>query len=176
MMTVFVAGIHGVGKTFLCAPVAKQLGIRHVTASQLIREERGLQSWCAEKRVSGVEENQSALISAANRLRSANKKLLLDGHFVLRLPNGEFNEIDTQVFRDLQIGAVLLLEAELDTVIERLKARGDTSWTASELQILAKREEERAYRVSSALDIPFRALHSPSERLFRDIVEVIIRN
>jgi adenylate kinase len=175
-MIVFVAGIHGVGKTFLGAPVAKQLGIPHVTASQLIREERGLQSWCVDKRVSEVDKNQAALISAANRQRSANKNLLLDGHFVLRLTNGEFDEIDTQVFRDLQIGAVLLLEAELDTVIGRLKARGDTSWTASELQILAKREEEHAYRVSSALNIPFRALHSPSERQFRYIVEAIIRN
>jgi len=174
-MIVFVAGIHGVGKTFLGAPAAKQLGIRHVTASQLIREERGLQSWCADKRVSGVDENQAALISAVNRLRSINPKLLLDGHFVLRV-NGEFNEIDTQVFRDLQIGAVLLLEAELDTVIERLQARGGTSWTLSELRTLARREEAHARRVSSALGITYRNLFAPSEREFVDTVRLVIGN
>ncbi len=175
-MIVFVAGIHGVGKTFLGAPAAKQLGIRHVTASQLIREERGLQSWCADKRVSGVDENQAALISAANRLRSTNQKLLLDGHFVLRVTNGEFNEFDTQVFRDLQIGAVLLIEAELDTVIERLRIRGDASWTLSELRTLARREAAHARLVSSTLGITYRNLFAPSEREFVDTVRLVIGN
>ena len=41
-MTIFVAGIHGVGKTFLAQPAAARLGMRYATASQLIREERGV--------------------------------------------------------------------------------------------------------------------------------------
>ena len=175
-MIIFVAGIHGVGKTFLGAPVAQKLGIRHATASQLIREERGLQSWGADKRVSGLDENQAALVSATKRLSSSGQKLLLDGHFVLRGTNGEFNEIDTQVFRDLQISAVLLLEADIDVVIERLRARGDTSWTSSELRILAEHEEAHARHVSSALGIAFRSLLAPGERQFRDSIEVIIGN
>lgn len=170
-MIIFVAGIHGVGKTFLGAPVAQQLGIRHATASQLIREERDLQSWGADKRVSGLDENQAALVSAIKRLRSGGHKLLLDGHFVLRGTNGEFNEIDTQVFRDLRIGAVLLLEANTDVVMERLRTRGDTSWTSSELQTFAKLEKEHALRVSSALGITFRNLIEPSERQLSDAIE-----
>ncbi len=175
-MIIFIAGIHGVGKTFLGAPVAQQLGIRHATASQLIREERGLQSWGADKRVSGLDENQAALISATKRLRSSGQKLLLDGHFVLRGTNGEFNEIAPQVFCDLQIGAVLLLEADIDVVIERLRVRGDTSWTPLELRTLAEREEVHARRVSSALGVAFRNFLAPSERQFGDAIEAIIGN
>lgn len=175
-MIIFVAGIHGVGKTFLGAPAAQQLGIRHATASQLIREERGLQSWGLDKRVSGLDENQAALISATKRLRCRGQRLLLDGHFVLRGTNGEFNEIDPQVFRDLQIGAVLLLEANIDVVIERLGVRGDTSWTSSELRTLAEREETHARRVSSALGIAFRSLHTPSKSQFGKMVEMILGN
>lgn len=175
-MIIFVAGIHGVGKTFLGAPAAQQLGIRHATASQLIREERGLQSWGADKRVSGLDENQAALISATKRLRYSGQKLLLDGHFVLRGINGEFNEIDPQVFRGLQIGAVLLLEADIDVVIERLGARGDTSWTSSELRTLAECEEMHARRVSSALGIAFRNLHAPSKSQFGEMIGMILRN
>ena len=63
-MIVFVGGIHGVGKTYLGEPVAKTLGVRHATASQLIREERGLQSWGSDKRVSDINDNQRALVSA----------------------------------------------------------------------------------------------------------------
>jgi adenylate kinase len=175
-MIIFVAGIHGVGKTFLGAPVAQQLGIRHATASQLIRKERGLQSWGADKRVSGLDENQAALVSATKRLHSSGQNLLLDGHFVLRGTNGAFNEIDPQVFRDLQIGAVLLLEADTDVVIDRLRVRGDTSWSPMELRTLAAREEAHARHVSSALGIAIRNLLAPGERQFGDAIKEIIRN
>jgi len=44
-MTIFVAGIHGVGKTYVAKPVAQRLGLRYATASQLIREERCRETW-----------------------------------------------------------------------------------------------------------------------------------
>ena len=44
-MVIFLAGVHGVGKTFLGKPVAESLGFKHATASDLIREELGGQSW-----------------------------------------------------------------------------------------------------------------------------------
>jgi adenylate kinase len=172
-MIIFVAGIHGVGKTFLGAQVAKQLGIRHATASQLISEERGSQTWGTDKRVTGINENQAALISAINRLRSDNQKLLLDGHFVLRGENGVFNEIAPQVFRDLQIGAVLLLEADLNVVVERLHTRGDTSWKLSELKNLAEREEAHAHQVSSELGIVLRILLSPKQSQLMDAIKAM---
>lgn len=173
-MIVFVGGIHGVGKTYLGAPVAKQLGMRHATASQLIREERGLQSWGTDKRVEGINENQAALISATNRLRSSGQRLLLDGHFVLRGTDGEITEIDTQVFRDLRIGAIFLLHATVDVVFERLRARGDTSWTEVELQHLTEREEAHARRVSTELGVAYRHLNAPSHREFGDAISAIL--
>lgn len=173
-MIVFVGGIHGVGKTYLGTPVAKQLGMRHATASQLIRDERGLQSWGTDKRVEGVDENQAALVAATNRLRSSGQKLLLDGHFVLRGTDGKFNEINPQVFRDLQIQAVVLLHTCVDLVIERLRARGDTSWTKSGLQVFTEREDAHARRVSAELGTAFRYLASPSESEFRDAISSIL--
>lgn len=165
-MIVFIGGIHGVGKTYLGAPAAQRLGLRHATASQLIREERGLQSWGADKRVEGIDENQAALIAATRRVRSEGEKLLLDGHFVLRGTNGEINEIETTVFQDLQIGAVLLLHADVDVVFERLQARGDTSWTESELRLLAEKEEAHARRVVGELGISFTYLSNPNSTEF----------
>lgn len=35
MSVIFLAGVHGVGKGFLGAPVAKDFGVSHFTASQL---------------------------------------------------------------------------------------------------------------------------------------------
>lgn len=173
-MIIFVGGIHGVGKTFISAPVAAQLRIRHATASQLIREERGLQSWDADRRVSAIDENQTALISAITRLQTSGQTLLLDGHFVLRDTVGTLNEIALQVFKDLQIGAVVLLEAGIDVVIERLRKRGDVSWTLPDLRLLAEREITQARRVSTALGIPYKSLFEPSEMQFQNAIRELL--
>lgn len=165
-MIVFVGGIHGVGKTFLGGPAAKHLGIRHATASQLIREERGLQSWGSDKRVTGIDENQAALISAMARLRAEGRRLLLDGHFVLRRVDGRLTEVDVQVFRDLQIGALLLIATNIDVVIHRLLERGDCSWSESELRRLAEFEEAHARLVATELRLPLKHLINPTREEF----------
>lgn len=173
-MIVFVGGIHGVGKTYLGAPAAKYLGIRHATASQLIREERGLQTWSSDKRVNGVDENQAALISAIRRLRAEGQRLLLDGHFVLRGADRCLLEVDVQVFRDLEIAAVLLLAENSDVVMGRLRERGDNSWAELELQELAECEEAHARRVSSELGLPFRHLISANRDEFTTALSDIL--
>lgn len=99
-------------------------------------------------------------------IRSRGEKLLLDGHFVLRGVNGEINEIEPKVFQDLQIGAVLLLHADVDVVFERLRVRGDDSWMESELRLLAEREEVHARRVVGELGISFTYLSNPNSTEF----------
>lgn len=37
-MIIFVAGVHGAGKTFATKPACQKLGLVHATASQLIKE------------------------------------------------------------------------------------------------------------------------------------------
>ena len=170
-MIVFVAGIHGVGKTFLGAPVAERLGIQHATASQLIREERGSQPWTNNKRVTCVDDNQAALISAVNKLKLSGGTLILDGHFVLRGEGGAFIEISDTVFRDLRIDAILLLQSDAEVILERLQRRGDKSWAVPELKALAMREVERARKIASTLSISLRLLDSPDEALFQDAVQ-----
>jgi len=174
-MIVFVAGIHGVGKTYLGAPTAQRLGIRHATASQLIREERGLQTWGADKRTTGIDANQAALALATARLRADGQKLLLDGHFVLRETDGSFTEIDTQVFRSLGINAVVLLGADVRVVFNRLRERGDDSWSEEGLQSLANREEAHAHRVARVLCIPVIQLINPTREEFESVLNDLIK-
>jgi adenylate kinase len=83
-MTIFITGIHGVGKTYLAKPAAQQLFLVYATASQLIREERGSMTWDKNKKVDEVAENQAALVRAVNRIKSNGDTLMLDGHLVLR--------------------------------------------------------------------------------------------
>ena len=82
-MNIFVAGIHGVGKTYLASHAASGSGMTHTSASKLIKEERGQATWSADKRVAEVDANQQALAKAIRRHNELGIKLLLDGHFVL---------------------------------------------------------------------------------------------
>lgn len=175
-MIIFVGGTHGVGKTFLCAPAAKRLAIRHATASQLILEERGDQSWGDDKRVNSIHDNQAALISATTRLRAEGHRLLMDGHFVLRDTDGSLTKVDVQVFRDLQISVLLLLSADPDVVMNRLRERGDHSWSRPELWNLVKHEDAHARQVAEELCLPLKHLISPTQEEFLTVLMESLHN
>ncbi len=161
-MTIFVAGVHGAGKTFVAKPACEKLGLVHSTASQLIREERGQASWDAAKVVSEVEHNQLALISAVRRVQERGAKLVLDGHFVLRRAAGEHERLSTEVFRAIGCTAVLLIRCPVPVLLERLQARGDKSWSETELGVFSEAEEEHGTHVATTLSIPMVILDAPS--------------
>lgn len=161
-MTIFVAGVHGAGKTFAAKPACEKLGLIHATASQLIREERGQASWNAAKVVSEVEQNQLALVSAARRVRESGAKLVLDGHFVLRRAAGDHERLSPEVFRALGCTAVLMIRCPVPVLLERLQAREDKSWSEAELAIFSEAEEEHGTHVARALNIPMVILDMPS--------------
>lgn len=153
-MTLFVAGVHAVGKTYLLQPVCEQLGYRHATASQLIREQRGQPNWTVSRQVDSVDENQWALVAAVDRLRAEGQTLVLDGHFVLRVGVNQHQAIDVDVFSKLQLQGVLLLEAPSDVVAGRLAQRGDDTWAIDEIATFAEQEHAHAQAVCQHLGVP----------------------
>ena len=161
-MTLFVAGVHAVGKTYLLQPVCEQLGYRHATASQLIREQRGQPNWTVSRQVDSVDENQQALVAAVDRLRAEGQTLVLDGHFVLRTGVNQHQAIDADVFAKLQLKSVLLLEAPPDVVAERLAQRGDDTWTIDEIATFAALEHAHAQAVCQHLGVPLVTLTMPT--------------
>lgn len=161
-MTIFVAGVHGVGKTYATKPACQKLGLVYATASQLIKEERGLASWDVSKMVSEVDQNQLALVSAARRIRESGATLVLDGHLVLRRATGEHERISVDVFRSLACSAILLIRSPVAVLQERLRARQDTSWSDDELTVFSNAEDVHAQDVAEALDIPLTILDAPS--------------
>lgn len=170
-MTIFVAGVHGAGKTFAAKPACEKLGLVHATASQLIREERGQATWDAAKLVSQVDENQQALIAAARRVRERGAQLVLDGHFVLRRAPGDYERLSVDVFQALECSAVLLIRCPVPVLQERLLARKDASWSDSELASFCEAEEAHGTDVARALSIPMRALDMPSSQEVEDWLE-----
>lgn len=161
-MTLFVGGIHAVGKTSALAAACATLGIRHTTASQLIREQRGNVNWSETRQVNSIDENQRALIAAIKQLEHEGEKLVVDGHFVLRKAPKIHEEIGIRIFQELGLHALLLLEAPSQIVLERLQGRSDLSWELREIEEFAQKEASHAVAVASVLGIPFTRLMLPS--------------
>lgn len=161
-MTIFVAGVHGAGKTFATKPACEKLGLMHATASQLIKQERGQATWDGAKLVSDVDQNQAALISAARRIRESGATLVLDGHFVLRRAPGTHERLPVDVFRELKCSSVLLIRSPVQVLLERLHARQDMSWTESELSEFSMAEDTHSAEVAEVLGLHLEILDSPS--------------
>lgn len=170
----FVGGVHAVGKTFLLKPACEGLGLRHATASQLIREQRGLATWTPSRMANDIDENQRALVDAARRLTGACEGVVLDGHFVLRRETNAHEKINAIIFADLMIRGAILLECSSAIVLERLRQRGDDTWTIAEIERFAETEALHGKAVCSALGIPLLRLNSPSvDDVSRSITQLL---
>lgn len=169
-MTLFVAGVHAVGKSFVLGPVCASLGIRHVTASQLIKEQRGLSNWTASRQVDDIDENQRVLVAAVQRLRQSGEKFVMDGHFVLRRSAGVHEKIGLETFSRLLVERVVLLESGSAVITDRLLRRGDNTWDAAEVEVFSQMESEHADYVCRELGVPLVRLASPSEQQVKEVI------
>lgn len=173
-MVIFLAGAHGVGKTFLGRATAEILGLRYVTASSLIRDELdGKQNWCKSKRTRNVESNQEALISAVLRiLEKGDVTLVLDGHFVLRSESGDLTPIPSDVFKRLRLESAILLEAPASVVAARLRARGAPQ-SLENISELAEAESRNAECLCEEIGISLTRLVSPSKEEFLSVLKEV---
>ncbi|WP_287029593.1 ATP-binding protein [Pseudomonas sp. UBA6310] len=168
-MTVFVAGVHGVGKSYLCEKYAQTHDVLHESASGLIRKEKDQLNWSADKKVANVDDNQVALASAVHRISEQGHLLLLDGHFVLIDPYSEFIRLPPSVFKDLVITGVVLIEVSPKIISSRLKSR-DSTQSAVDIVKFIEAEREQARLVCKEIGAALHILHAPNEESFTETV------
>lgn len=169
-MNIFLAGIHGVGKTFLAERLPSDLGLTHTSASKLIREELAQPNWGKDKRVSDVDANQIALAQAVRRRNDGGERLLLDGHFVLLDAAGNYVRLDADVFRSLNLQAVVLLEAPHEVVAERIQSRDGRNVAVADVERFAEAEHSHAKAVCSSLGLDLIILNSATANALHQVI------
>lgn len=174
-MNIFLAGIHGVGKTYLAERLPTASGLLHASASKLIKEERLLPGWGVDKHVSDVDENQITLAKAVRRYNASGTALLLDGHFVLLDKEGLFVPLGVDVFETLNLSAVVLVEDQPEVVANRVRHRDGLDRSPEWLGKFTAEERAQAELVCDRLGLPLRILTSPSEDDFAAAVAVSVR-
>jgi adenylate kinase len=157
---VFLGGAPATGKTTLAAGVSAGDTCLHLKASQIIREAKGLD---AERPfVSDAEDarsNQELLLAGFRRFASLDRRaILIDGHFVVP-PSAGLYDIDIDVFWQMGVTAIALVEATVQVCAGRLRRRASPAlwWDGEDgsLAELHERERARASVVAHSLGIPF---------------------
>lgn len=171
MSVIFLAGVHGVGKSYLGVRVAEALGIPHYTASQLIREQKSEATWGADKKVAGIADNQLALIRGLAKKRMNDRDCLLDGHFVLRNSEGALVSLEESVFKNLELSGVILLTEDAHIIATRLASRDGIAANLNEITELASSESTHAHSVCQALGVPLIELNAATEQAVLDAFE-----
>lgn len=160
-MIIFLAGVHGVGKTTLVKSCVDKIGIEYATASSIIQKESNRINWDINKLTEEIETNQEILIRGFTRIKTNKKTLILDGHFVIRDSQGIIVKLPPDTFKRLGIEIVILLESNPYEIQKRLKKRGSNLSIQSIIEI-SKEELLHAKFVCNELKLKLIRLSSPS--------------
>jgi len=159
--TIFVGGIHGVGKTEFCKVVAQHLYIDHISASDLIRKSGKLFS-TAEKQIGKVTENQNLLVDALRAYKSGFKALLLDGHFCLLDKQFKIQNIPLTIFDQIAPKAAIVMTNKAEIITDRLRIRDGVSYSLDLINAFQENEIDYAKNVCQSLNIPLMIRNSDS--------------
>ncbi len=124
--TIFVAGVSGVGKTTFLKSLACRTEFQHLTASQIIKDQKrhiksqGMTS--EELRLANIGDNQKVLIDGFHRQKTPQIGLIIiDGHTVIDTPEG-LVEIEGSVFKRLGIDHFIFLKENPAEILKRRQA------------------------------------------------------
>lgn len=148
---VFVAGVHGTGKTTLCGRLKADLDVYHYSASALIKTQRGLTKNLA-KIAKDVAANNEALVDAVNALPDS--KILMDGHFSLFTKNHNIFLVPEITFEKINISIIILLTCDPHDIVARLKGRDSYIHPIKEFKALQDAEEAHANHVAKLINVP----------------------
>ncbi len=149
--TVFIGGVHGVGKTHFCNRVVSHFDVAHVTASELIGRHVKHQ---IDKAVSDIEGNQWILAEELARYQTSCRTILLDGHFCLLNAASGIQDVPLETFKAISPCAIILLVDDPEKIAERLSNRDNRVHGIELISELQSREISRANLTSQSLEVP----------------------
>ncbi len=176
-LSVFVGGVHGTGKATFLQRTLKELGFSCFSASDLIRRHR--LSLRKDKKVKDVARNQDGLIKESRIEASQHNLYALDGHFSLLTETGEIQVVPIEVFADLKVDSLFLLQASPEEIHERMVLRDGIRWSKRLIKSFIQHEEAQADLISSQLNIPLLKMSSGNAscwKLVKAFIQKVLTN
>lgn len=148
---IFVAGVYGVGKSYLCKKVADSTNIKYYSAGDLISEINGEQ-YGDNKKVSDVDDNQNILIRCIEE-KIKTQNIILAGHMCIFDRAGNISRIDLKQIEKMHIKCLILLRADISLVKNNLEKRDNIEYPFDIILNLMETEKEQFYKLSSMLNL-----------------------
>lgn len=150
---IFVAGVHGVGKTFFSNRIKAELEIATYDASEIIAKEKNSE-FSKDKKIKEPNLNQESLIRGVEKIKQREEQFLLNGHFCLLDSLGEIVPLEQSVFEQIAPEKIILLEEAPDIIIERRFVRDKEKLDSQFIQKFMEAEHVCAYRFAKEKGIP----------------------
>jgi adenylate kinase len=161
---IFVAGIHGVGKSFFCSSLSNQLNMPHYSSSQLIFNKKQ-ELYNSNKYIKNPNENQTFLLDSLATISIKERSYILDGHFCLLNQEGEIVKIPESTFLDINPSVVILLIDNVNSIVERLHQRDGKQYDIELMELFQNKELKYAKYITAKLDVPLKVINSREENI-----------
>ena len=153
--TIFVAGVYGVGKDYLCDTISETTGIKKFSASQLISN-INKENYAENKDVKDKKMNQVILREEVHKLLQRYKTIILTGHMCILDKHMNIEVLPQDVYANLEITSMVLLKNKPNIIVQNLIKRDGKEYNEELIDKFQRKEEELFIKV--AKDIKAKSL------------------
>lgn len=158
MGTIFIAGVYGVGKSTLARDLASIMNLPCYSSSVLINAISG-ERYGRNKSVKDKNKNQEILSARVAQLLEESEQIILTGHFCILSKQNEVEDLPQNVYGNLSIECIILLEASPERIALNLQTRDGIQYSFNTISALSVRERTCAQLAANSLDCPLIIYH-----------------
>lgn len=167
---IFLGGIHGSGKSYLCSKIYENTKTPFYTASELINDFKKT-SYTNSKLTKNIDDNQHILIKCVKQITDNN--FILDGHLCLLNENQQICKIGKEVIQALEPRLILIKTSSPDEIRRRLIERDNQDYNIDFIIKFQDTELDYANKLANELAIPM--IEITDNSTLEQVYEVIRR-
>lgn len=156
---ILVCGIHGSGKDQYSTILKLKKNMNTYTASQLINQTLPLGQY-KTKKIDQIDTRQYILLDAIKEILYHEKNFILNAHLCLINKNGEVERISSDIFRNMPITEIHLVECSAREIGQRIYRRDEISWDTIFIQSFLEEEKRYAIELSQLLKVPLSIINT----------------
>ena len=132
------------------------------TASQLINQTLPLRQY-KTKKIDQIDNRQHILLKSMKEILSREENFILNAHLCLINEKGEIERISLDIFKNMPITEIHLVECSAKEIEQRIYKRDEISWDIRFIQSFLEEEKRYALELSQLLNIPLSVVNTSSD-------------
>ena len=168
---IFLGGVHGSGKSYLCSKIYETTKTPFYTASELISNFKKL-GFKNGKLTPNIDDNQLILIKCVEQI--SEPQFILDGHLCLLNEAKQICKISKDIIQILKPSLILIKTSSPDEIKRRLADRDNQDYDIDFINKFQNSELDYANELSQDLNIPM--VEITDSISLEQVYEIIRRN